>query len=143
MSLGPIEVVVIAFPGNQFNGRILPELGRLLDAGTISIVDGVLLTKDAAGTTTFVEIDDEGLGDEVARLAHLFDRFDELISDEDVEEIAADLDPDSSAAVLVFEHTWVNPLRDAIVDSGGVLAASFRVPRDVVDDVMAALETAS
>ncbi|PKH40934.1 hypothetical protein SAMN05192575_11162 [Nocardioides alpinus] len=143
MTLGPIEVVVIAFPGNQFNGRILPELGRLLDAGTVSIVDGLLISKDAAGNTTFVEIDDDGLGEDVARLAHLFDRFDELISDEDVEELAADLDPDSSAAVLVFEHTWVRPLRDAIVDSGGVLAANFRVPREVVDEVMTALETAS
>lgn len=143
MALGPIEVVVIAFPGNRFNGQILPELGRLLDAGTISIVDGLLITKDEAGSTTFVEIDEEGLGDDVARLAQLVDRFDELISDEDVEELAAELDPDSSAAVLVFEHTWVVPLRNAIADSGGVLAANIRVPREVVDDVMAALETAS
>lgn len=143
MTLGPIEVVVIAFPGSRFNGRILPELGKLLDSGTISIVDGLLVTKDSAGVTTFVEIDEEGRGEEAARLAELCDQFRELISDEDVAELAADLDPDSSAAILVFEHTWVRPLRDAIVDAGGVLAADIRVPREAVDDVMAALETAS
>jgi DNA-directed RNA polymerase subunit L len=66
-----------------------------------------------------------------------------MISDEDIEELSAALDPNSSAAVLVFEHTWVRPLRDAIVESGGVLAENFRVPPEVVAEVMAALETAS
>ena len=143
MPLGPIEVVVIAFPGNRFNGRILPELARLLDSGTISIIDGLLVTKDPTGVTTFLEIDEEGASEEVARLAELCDRFDELISAEDVAELTIDLAPNSSAAVLVFEHTWVRPLRDAIVDAGGVLTADIRVPHEVVDQVMAALETAN
>lgn len=143
MALGPIDVVVIAFPGNHFNGQILPELATLLETGTITIVDGLLVTKDAAGDTSFAEIDEEGLGDEAAKLAGLCQGFHELISDEDVTDLAADLEPDTSAAILVFEHTWVRPLRDAVVASGGIVAADIRVPREVVDDVMAALETAS
>jgi uncharacterized membrane protein len=143
VTLAPVEVVVVAFPGNRFSGKILPELQRLLDAGTISIVDGLFLRKDENGDVTFVEVDEAGVDEGVAALAALFDRFDEMISDEDIEELSAALDPNSSAAVLVFEHTWVRPLRDAIVESGGVLAENFRVPPEVVAEVMAALETAS
>jgi hypothetical protein len=143
VTLAPVEVVVVAFPGNRFSGKILPELQRLLDAGTISIVDGLFLRKDENGDVTFVEVDEEGVDEGVAALAALFDRFDEMISDEDIEELSAALDPNSSAAVLVFEHTWVRPLRDAIVEAGGVLAENFRVPPEVVAEVMSALETAS
>jgi hypothetical protein len=143
MTLAPVEVVVVAFPGNRFSGKILPELQRLLDAGTISIVDGLFLRKDENGDVTFVEVDEAGTDEAVAELAALFDRFDEMISDEDIEELSAGLDPNSSAAVLVFEHTWVRPLRDAIVEAGGVLAENFRVPPEVVAEVMSALETAS
>jgi hypothetical protein len=100
----------IAFPGNRFSGKILPELQRLLDAGTISIVDGLFLRKDENGEVTFIEVDEVGTDEGVAELAALFDRFDEMISDEDIEELSAALDPNSSAAVLVFEHTWVRPL---------------------------------
>jgi hypothetical protein len=66
-------------------------------------------------------------------------QLDSLISDEDVEELAASLEPDSSEAILVFEHTWAKPLRDAIVASGGVLADNFRVPGMVVDEILDAL----
>ena len=153
MALGPIEVVVIAFPGSRFDGAILPELERLLQAGTISIVDGLLASKDVTGETSFVEIDevgpddgpdgapDVGENEDVSRLAALCDRFDELLSDDDVDALTADLDPGSSAAILVFEHTWVRPLRDAIAGAGGVLAANVRIPREAVSEVMTALES--
>ncbi len=139
MSLGPIEVLLVAFPGNRFNGEILPELERLIEAGTISLVDGLFLAKAADGTVVFVEFGEEGADPEVARLAEMLDQVESLISDEDVDELAAGLEPDSSAALLVFEHTWAKPFRDAIVGSGGVLAANFRVPGLVVDEVMAEL----
>ena len=143
MSLGPIEVLEIAFPGNQFNGEILPELERLVEAGTISIVDGLFVRKDDDGEVEFYELSEVGADDSVNRLAGLLDEIEGLLSDEDVAELAAGLDPDSSAAILVFEHTWAKPFRDAIVGSGGVLAANFRVPGMVVDellDELAALE---
>ncbi len=141
MALGPIEVVVVGFPGNQFNGEILPELERLVGNDTISVIDGVLLSKDADGEVTFVEFDEDGANPDAARLAALVAQIDSLISDDDVAELAAGLEPDSSAAILVFEHTWAKPFRDAIVDSGGVLAANFRVPGLVVDEVLNELAT--
>jgi hypothetical protein len=139
MTLGPIEVIELAFPGNRFNGEILPELERLVSDGVIGIVDGLFVRKDADGTVTFLELDEADPNADVGRLAELVDRLDDLISDEDVEELAAGLDPDSSAAILVFEHTWAKGFRDAVVDSGGQMVASFRIPGAVVDEVLAAL----
>ena len=80
MALGPIEVLVVAFPGNEFNGQIIPELERLVENDTISIIDGMFIRKDADGTVTFVEFEEAGGGrrgdtarrtDEPTRLAGL------------------------------------------------------------------------
>ncbi len=142
MSLGPIEVVVIAFPGNEFNGKILPELERLIDNDTITIIDELFLSKDADGEVTFVEFDEIGGNEDASRLAELMDHLDDLLTEDDVNELSAGLEPNSSAAVLVFEHTWVKPFHDAIVDSGGVLAAQFRVPGPVIDELLEGLADA-
>jgi hypothetical protein len=139
MALGPIEVLVVGFPGNQFNGDILPELERLVDADIISIIDGLLVQKDADGEVTFTEFAEVGANDDAAKLADLMDQVESLLSDEDVEEFAAALEPDSAEAILVFEHTWAKPFRDAIVGSGGVLVNNFRVPGLVVDELLAEL----
>ncbi len=136
MALGPIEVLVVSFPGSQFNGGIIPELERLVDNDTISIVDGLLVQKDADGEVTFTEFEELGGNSDAERLASVMDQLESLISDEDVEELAAALEPGSSEAILVFEHTWAKPLRDAIGDSGGVLATNFRVPGLVIDELL-------
>ena len=139
MALGPIEVLVLEFPGSQFNGEILPELERLIDDNTITLVDGLLIRKDEQGDVVFVEFDELGGNEDVKRLESVMDQLDSLISDDDVNELAAGLANDASGAILVFEHTWIKPLRDAIVDSGGVLAAHFRVPGAVVDELLGEL----
>ena len=139
MALGPIEVLVVSFPGNQFNGGIIPELERLVDNDTISIIDGLLVQKDADGEVTFTEFEELGGNADAERLANVMDQIESLISDEDVQELAAELEPNSAEAILVFEHTWAKPLRDAIVGSGGVLADNFRIPGLVVDELLAEL----
>lgn len=143
MSVGPIEVIVVEFPGNRFNGKILPELRRLVESGTIRIVDGLLMSREEGDEVSILEIDQVTGDPDLTALAELFDTLDALISDEDVEALSETLEPNSSAALLVFEHTWAIPFRDAVVDSGGILAAAVRIPADVVDNVIAALaETA-
>lgn len=137
MSLGPVEVLVVAFPENRFTGAILPELQRLVESNTIAIVDGLFVTKDADGTTTFAELESIDDDDEVGALAEVLDRVEGLVSDEDVDELAATLEPNSSAAILVFENVWAKGLRDAIVDAGGEVAADVRVPAAVVDEILA------
>ena len=139
MALGPIEVLVIAFPGNEFNGQILPELERLVENDTIALIDGLFIRKDVDGTITFVEFEEEGGSAEAMKLVELMNQLDSLISDEDIEEIAAGLEPDSAAAMLVFENTWAKPFADAIFASNGVMVTNFRVPRVVVDEVLGAL----
>ncbi len=139
MALGPIEVIVIAFPGNRFNGEIIPELERLVENDTISIIDGVAIVKGADGDVEFVEFDQDHENEHAQRLAGLFNRLEALVSDDDIRSLAADLEPNSSAAILVFEHIWAKPFQEAVVDSGGFLAANFRVPAATVDELLAEL----
>lgn len=136
MALGPIEVIHIAFPGNEFNGAVIPELEKLVESDTITIVDGVAIVKGADGDVEFVEFEQEDANESARRLATLLDQVEAMISDDDIEQLAESLEPNSTAAILVFEHTWAKPFRDAVVDSGGFLAANFRVPGAVVDDLL-------
>lgn len=140
MTLGPIEIVVIGFESGTFTGGIVQELGALVDAGTISIVDGLFVRRTGDDELDFLELDQVGDDSEVARLAALADRIDGLVSSEDVDELTANLPVGGAAAILVFEHTWVKPLRDAITAAGGELAESIRVPGPVVSEVLAEIE---
>jgi hypothetical protein len=143
MALGPIEILVIEFPGSKFTGEIVPELEKLIANDTISIIDGLLVKKDENGDVTFVEFDELGINDDASRLAGVVDQLDALISDEDVEEWAAALAPGNSEAILVFEHTWAKPFRDAVVRSGGILGANIRLGGDVVEELLAELSELS
>ncbi len=140
MTLAPVEIVVIGFPENRFTGAILPELATLVNSGTISIIDGLFVSVDREGVPTYVELDELAPDSEVGALISILDRVDGLLSDDDVTSLVDALDPNSSAAVLVFEHSWVKPLRDAVVDSGGMLVDTIRIPGSVVSEVKAALE---
>ena len=136
MALGPVEVLVFSFPGSQFNGAIIPELERLTASGTITVIDGVVVTRDSAGDVTFVEFEQLAENHDAARLADVLDQVESLISDEDVLELAEGLAPGDSEAILVFEHTWAKPFRDAIVASGGVLTGEMRLPGLAVDELL-------
>jgi hypothetical protein len=139
MALGPIEVLVVGFPGSQFNGEILPEIERLIENNTISLVDGLLLQKETDGEVSFTEFEELGSNADAAMLTNLMNQVESLISDDDVFELAEALEPNSSAAILVFEHTWFKPLRDNIIASNGVLVKNFRVPGLVVEELLAEL----
>ena len=136
MALGPVEVLVLRFPGTQFNGKIIPELERLTASGTITVIDGVFVTRDSAGDVTFVEFEQLAENHDAARLADVLDQVESLISDEDVLELADGLAPGDSEAILVFEHTWAKPFRDAIVGSGGILTGEMRLPGLAVDELL-------
>lgn len=137
MNHGPVEILVLAFPGNQFSGAIIPELERIVANDTITIIDAVMVSTDDEGNATLLEIA-ELTGEENA-LVGVIDHIENLISDDDVASLTADLGPNNSAAILVFEHTWFKPLRDAIVDSGGLLLQNVRIPGPVVDEVFDAV----
>ncbi|MEL4320166.1 DUF6325 family protein [Leifsonia sp. YIM 134122] len=136
MASGPVEIVVIGFT-EPLTGKILPELSKLVESGVVTIVDGLVAQKDLDGSVTLAELAESGGDEDAAALADLLDRVDGLVSDQDVEELVSGLEPGTSAAILVFEHTWLKPLRDTIFANGGVLLDSVRIPGPVVDEILA------
>lgn len=131
MTLGPVEYLIMAFPEDRFTGKITPALADLVDAGTIRIMDLAFVTKDGDGNVVGLELTD--LDENEARA---FDGLGgdgtDLISEDDLHAIGEELEPDSSAAMLVWEDVWATRLADALRDAGGVLLDHDRIPRDVV-----------
>ena len=132
MQLGPVEYAVIAFPGSRFTGEIAPALADLVEAGTIRIIDLAFVMKDADGAVVTAE-----LGDLDSEVFKAFDALSPetmgLLNEEDLAAAGEELDPNSSAALLVWEDTWATELRDAIVNAGGEVLDLERVPYQVVN----------
>ena len=139
--LGPVEILLVAFPGNQFTGEITPALQELVDSGTIRIIDLVFVAKDADGNAVGIELealDDESRGN----FDSLITELEGLIAEEDIEDLAESLEPNSSTAILLFEHTWATRFRDAVAGSGGELVARIPIPAAAMAEVMAANDAA-
>ena len=136
--MGPVEYLVVAFPGNQFRGEIVPALQELTKNGTIRIIDLVFIRKDADGTVTWEELSNIPV-QEAAPFDDLDGEVNYLLNEQDIIMEAEKLQPNSSAAALVFEHVWATRLRDAVVNAGGHLVDSNRVPAAVVEAAMKAV----
>ena len=139
MAIGPVEYIIVGFPGNQFTGEIAPELGKLVESGTIRILDLVFISKDAEDVVTAVEFEDH---DDVALFSALDGDVGGFISDEDIEYAAAELEPNSSAALLIWEDLWATPFVEAMRNSGGVLIEGSRIPHDLIEAAEAELAAA-
>ena len=136
MGIGPVEYMIVGFPGNQFNGAIAPELAKLVDSGTIRILDLVFIMKDADGSVLAFEVDEQ---DSLALYKDIDGEVGGWVGSEDIEHAADALEPNSAAALLVWEDVWATPFVEAMRDSGGVLIEGARIPHDLVEDVLAAL----
>ncbi len=136
-SVGPVDVAVILFEGNQFNRELAPALVHLQDSGTVRVIDLAFVRKEVDGTTSFVEVDDADVADAFERVSTT--RFD-LLSGEDLTAMASGLDAGSSAMVIVWENRWAARLAAAVRASRGRLIAQERVPRDTVLRAIAALD---
>ena len=132
MSIGPVEYMIVAFPGNQFKGEIAPALRELVDAGTIRIIDLAFVMKDADGAVVTAELADLD-SDAYKAFDSLSPETMGLLNEEDLAAAGEELDPNSSAALLVWEDTWATTLRDAIVNAGGEVLDLERVPYQVVN----------
>jgi hypothetical protein len=134
--LGPVDWLVVEFPGSRFKGEIAPALDELVEAGTIRVLDLVLIKKAEDGSIDLFEIndlDETELGGIVAYETELA----MLLGAEDVEAVAAAVEPGSSAALLVWENTWAAPFASAVRRAGGQLVANGRIP---VQAILAAIE---
>ncbi len=125
--LGPVDYVVVEFPAgaSNFTGEMAAELIRLVDSGTIRLIDVLILTKDADGAIDATELSDiEELGPLQAVEAELA----ELLAADDVAHLAAAMEPGSTAGVLIWENLWSAPFASAARRSGGQLIANGRIP---------------
>jgi uncharacterized protein DUF6325 len=134
---GPIDYLLVEWPGRQPKGEVAPHLIELVERGLIRILDLTFIRKEEDGSVSAVEIAD--VGGEVAELAVFEGAASGLLSPEDVGQAGEVLEPGTSAALLVYENVWAAPLAAAVRESGGELVASGRIP---IDDVLAALDAA-
>ena len=125
--LGPVDYLVLEFPiGRQnFTGEVVDELARLQEAGTIKILDFLVLQKNDDGSVDAMEIDDLDNADEIRFLEA---QMAEILATDDVEMLAAALEPGSVAGVVVWENAWAAPFASAARRAGGQLVATGRIP---------------
>ena len=135
--MGPIDYLLIEWPGRQPTGEAAPFLVDLVDRGLIRILDLTFIAKAEDGSVAGLEISD--LGQQVEELKVFEGASSGLLSEDDTAEAAAALEPGTSAALLVFENAWAAPFASALRRSGAQLVASGRIP---VQAVLAALEAA-
>jgi hypothetical protein len=134
--LGPVDFLVVEFPAGEsnFTGEMAKELVALVDSGTIRLIDVLVLTKDAEGEIDAMELSDiENLGP----LQQVEAELAELLAEEDVINLAAAMDPGSTAGVLIWENLWAAPFASAARRAGGQLIADGRIP---IQAIIASIE---
>jgi hypothetical protein len=134
--LGPVDFIVVEFPPGHasFTGEMAAELLALVDAGTIRVIDILVLTKDADGAIEALELSE--LGD-LGPLVRLEAELAELLAADDVAHLAAAMDPGTVAGVLVYENVWAAGFASAARRSGGQLIANGRIP---IQSIIASIE---
>lgn len=135
--MGPVDYLVVAFPGNQFKGEIAPALADVVDKNIIRILDLVLVVKDEEGEVEAFELQDMPVVEELFEQI-TGERF-ELLNEEDALVVAESLPINTSAAILVYENVWADPMKEALERAGGQLVTAERIPADVIEAAFAAL----
>ena len=138
-NIGPVEYVILGFPGNKFTGQIVPELSKLIEGGVIRIIDLTFISKDTAGEVSVVDYD---AIEELAAFAGLDAEIGGILTEDDIAYAAMSLEPNSSAALLLWEDTWAAPFAAAVRNANGVILEGARIPREIIDQTMDALADA-
>ena len=139
--LGPVDYLVVEFPpgAQNFDGEMAAELVRLSDAGTIRVLDLMILQKTADGSVDAYEIDETDVVDEIRALET---HVSEILAADDVLNLAAAMEPGSVAGVLVWENTWAAPFASAARRAGGQLIATGRIPIQAIAASIEAVQAA-
>ena len=130
MSVGPVEYIVVKFPGNKFKGEIVPALGELVESGTIRIIDLVFIYKDEDGNVAAIELEELDQ-DQASGIDSVADA-EGLLNDEDIAIAAEGLENNSSGAVMLFENVWAAKFAEAVRNADGQLVANERIPYEIV-----------
>jgi hypothetical protein len=136
MAIGPVEYIAIAFPGNKFSGEIIPAIKALQDSGTIKVLDLVIITKDTDGNVAAIELA-ESSPETQATFEVLGVENRNLLGQEDFEDIGSALDPNSTAALMIWENVWAAEFAKSLRNADGILIANGRIPADLVEELMA------
>lgn len=129
--IGPVDYMIVAFPGNEFRGEVAPELARLVENGTIRVMDLAFVGKSAEGKVVAFELTD--LDPEVrAGFEKAGVEVSGLFNEEDLMAAGEELEPNSSAALLVWENVWARDIAEKLRAAGGVLLDFERLPHEVV-----------
>ncbi len=136
VDLGPVDYIVVEFPAgaSNFTGEMAEELLALIDAGTIRVIDILILTKNEDGSVDAMELADL---DDLGPLQALEAELAELLAADDVAHLAAAMEPGSTAGVLIWENLWAGPFAAAARRSGGQLIADGRIP---IQAIIASIE---
>jgi len=140
MDIGPVEYLIISFPGNKFKGEIAPAIADLVERGTIRILDLAFVSKDVDGSMLALEYDEL---DEAAAFVDIDGDSGGLLSDEDLEMAAEALEPNSSALLIMWEDLWAADLARALRNAGGVLLTGERIPHDIVELAFAGIDSST
>jgi hypothetical protein len=134
--LGPVDYLVVEFPAgaSNFTGEMAAELLALVDSGTIRVIDVLILTKDEDGAVDAMELADVG---ELGELQAVEAQLAELLAADDVEHLAAAMEPGSTAGVLIWENLWAAKFASAARRAGGQLIANGRIP---IQAIIASIE---
>ncbi|HEY7174263.1 MAG TPA: DUF6325 family protein [Micromonosporaceae bacterium] len=135
-TMGPIDYLVVEFPGSKLTGKGFPLLVDLVDRGIIRILDLIFVRREMDGSIvglTIADLDQDGVLD----FAVFEGVGSHLLTDEDLGEAASVIEPGNSAGILIYENLWAAPFAAALMESGAQLIASGRIP---MPDVMAALD---
>jgi uncharacterized membrane protein len=134
MTLGPLDYLVVGFPGNQFKGEIAPAIQEARAKGIIRIVDLVFIMKDKTGATTTLEIND--LPPEIKEaFAASSDEVEGLFTAEDIDALTKELPPDNSALIMLVEHIWAIKIKEALINAKGELITQGRIPQEWHADI--------
>jgi uncharacterized protein DUF6325 len=136
MSLGPVEYIAIGFPGNKFSGKIIPAIQELQSSGTIRVLDLAIISKDGEGNITAYELS-EASPEEAALFSVLGVEGKNLLGKDDVEEIGGALDPNSTAALMIWENTWAAKFVSELRAADGILIANGRIPAPLIEEALA------
>jgi hypothetical protein len=135
MSRGPMELVMIEFPDAVPGERLAPELKRLLDAGVIRVVDLAFIERTSDGDVSTFELSEREGEAAYEALDIIPETIDGLISEADLAALSENVDPGSTAAVILFEHMWANQLRDMVAAADGTVVYGERIPEAIAEAV--------
>lgn len=133
MTLGPLDYLVVGFPGNQFKGEIAPAINEARAKGIIRLVDLVFIMKDETGKTVTMELTD--MPEDVKQtFSSAGGDLEGLFTPDDIATLTEDVPPGNSALIMLYEHLWAIKIKEALINAKGVLITQGRIPQELHAD---------